>query len=310
MANIRTFKNLQDEVLAWIDEVGDAGISLTKVKQGIRAAHEKRLVEERHAFMLSRTKQFTTVVGKQTYSLDADCLRLLYLKNVTTASLLIEQQAQNILDTGLLTPDPSSSYGVPDSFTAWGRSEVKDQPTSASVIAVTSSNSADNAVASVTVRGDTTTGVQSETVLCNASGLIAFTEILKVTKSSGWVGTMTLTSNATVVTNLTLGATEYGKSYPNIYLPLIPTAAQVLEYRFYRQPSPLVADNDRPDYPAPFEELLVWETLLDMATYNSYTESMINYWTVKRDGLLLAMQHSSQAQTINQAAVYTTYVPR
>lgn len=308
MANIRTFKNIQDETLAWLDEASDTDVSLTLVKQSIRAAHEKRLTDERWSFMLSRPKLLPTSAGVQTYSLDGEMLRLLYVKNLTTTKFLTEFADQNVLQAGY---DWSVDTDSAAAFTLWGRGEVQNQPTSASVIAVSSSNTGDNATNSVTLRGDTATGVQTETILCNASGLISFTEILKVTKSAGWVGTMTLTSNAGAVTNLTLGLTEYGKSYQTLYLLANPSAAESLEYRFYRQPSPLVADNDRCDYPAPFEELLVWEALLDLATYNSYDAGMIAYWSKKRDALLLSMQQTTnEAQTINQAAVYTDYVPR
>lgn len=309
MANIRTFKNIQDETLTWLDEAGDTDVSLALVKQSIRAAHEKRLTDERWAFMLSRPKTFSTVVAQQTYALDSEVLRLMYVKNLTTKNFLKEFTDQNMLNSGY---DWSVDIDSALSYAIWGNLEVQNQPSSASVIAVSSSNTADNTVNSVTLRGDTALlGVQTETIACGASGAIVFTEILKVTKSAGWVGTLTLTSNVAAVTNLTLAAGEYGKSFKPFYLFASPSVAESLEYRFYRQPSPLVADNDRPDYPAPFEELLVWDALLDLATYNSYDAGMINYWTRKRDALLLSMQQTTnEAQTINQAAVYTDYIPR
>lgn len=308
MANIRTFKNLQDETLAWLDEAGDTAVTLTLVKQAIRGAHEKRLTDERWAFMVGKPKTFSTVVGQQTYMLDAEFQRLMYVKNLTTTQFLTERTDQNVLNAGY---DWSIDTSSATDFTLWGHSEVAAQPTSASVLAVSSSNSGDNAVNSVTVRGDTATGIQTETILCNASGALSFTEILKVTKSAGWVGTMTITSNSAVVTNLTLVAAEYGKSYQPFYLLASPSAVESIEYRFYRQASPLSADNDRPDYPAPFEELLVWETLCDLATYNNWSAGMVSYWVAKRDALLLSMQQTvNEAQTINQAAVYTTYIPR
>lgn len=307
MANIRTFRDLQTEVLAWLDEAGDTDVTQALVKQSIRAAHEKRLLEERWSFMLSKVKTLTTVVGQQTYTLDPEFLRLMYLKNLTTADPMIEFQDENVLNSGY---DWSIDQDTAHHYMLTGHSEVANQPTSASAITVTSSNIADTAV-TVTVRGDTAAGTQSETIIVGATGSVLFTEIFKVTKSSGWVGTMTLKTNAGAVTNLILAASEYGKSYQQIYLLAIPNVAESLEYRFYKQPSPLVADNDRPDYPSPFEELLVWEALCDLATYNSYAQPMVNYWAQKKAELLTAMGvTTNQAQSINQAAVYTTYIPR
>lgn len=308
MANIRTFHDLQVECLSWLDEAGDTDVTLTLVKQAIRAAHEKRLLDERWAFMLSKPKTFATVANQQTYTLDADFQRLMYVKNLTTTVPMHEYTDQNMFKAGYdigVDTDSATAYAL------WGHSEVQNQPTSGSVVRVTSSNSADNNVSSVTVRGDTATGVQTETILCSNSGTISFTELLKITKSDSWGGTMTLTTNSAAVTNLTLASAEYGKSFQTFQLLAIPTAAETLEYRFYRQPSPLVANNDRPDYPAPFEELLVWEALCDMAVYNNYTDSMVAYWSSKRAALLLSMQQATnQAQSVDQAAVYTTYIPR
>lgn len=307
MANIRTFKNIQDETLAWLNEAGDTDVTLTLVKQAIRAAHEKRLADERWAFKLSKPKTFSTVVGQQTYTLDPDFLRLMYVKNLTTKELLVEFSEGSALQTGYdWTTDTDSAR----KFALWGHAEVQNQPAAASVIAVTSSNTGD-LTTTVTIKGDTATGIQTETIVVGASGQIQFTEILKVTKSDGWVGTMTLKSNANTVTNLTLGPTEYGKSYQNFYLFAIPSAIESLEYRFYRQPSPLVDNNDRPDYPSPFEELLVWEALCDMATYNTYAQPMVNYWQGKRDALLTAMQQTTnEAQSLNRTPSYTTYIDR
>ncbi len=309
MAYVRTFKAIQTEVLQWLDEAGDQAVTLALVKQSIRAAHERRLSDERWAFMLSTPTRLTTIANEQTYSLHSEFLRVMYVKNLTTGRLMVEHTDQNMLNAGY---DWSVDQDSANTYMLTGHREVQRQPSPASRLIVTSNNTGDNSVSSVTVRGDTADGVQTETILAGSpGGVITFTDVWKVTKSGDWVGDMTLTANDGDTTVLTLPACVYGKSYQQLYLFAKPPAGEILEYRFYRQPSPLVADNDRPDYPTPFEELLVWEALLDLATYNVYSADMLAYWTDKRNALLLTMQQTvGEANSINQAPVYTTYVPR
>lgn len=308
MAYVRTFVGIQKEVLAWLDEAGDQAVTQLLVKQAIRAAHEKRLTDERWSFMLSRPTNLDTIVGEQNYALHSEFLRLMYVKNLATGRMMTEFTDQSMIAAGYdwsVDTDSASKYMLV------GHREVQRNPNPASVLAVASTNSGDNNVASVTIRGDTSLGVQTETIKAGATGTVVFADIWKVTKSGDWVGDMTLTGNSGATDILSLPSCVYGKSYQLLYLLASPDTVETMEYRFYRQPSPLVADNDRPDYPTPFEELLVWDALLDLAAYNVYSPDMIGYWTNKRNALLLTMQQTlGEANSINQAAVYTSYTPR
>lgn len=320
MANIRTFKNIQDEVLAWLDEAGDTTVTLTLVKQAIRAAHEKRLTEERWQFMLARPRTFTVVAGEQYYALDAEFQRPLYFRNLTTGDLLVEYTDQNAMESGQLqtiTQD-GTAFDGPCQYALWGHSEVSAQPAEAAVMHVTSSNVGDVGTASVTITGRIADGsIVTETFLCEdvtvgtsvTSSTNEWTEIIKFTKGTTWGGTLTAYCGAT--TMLTLLPAEYGKSYQLLYLLAPPSGGDIIEYRYYRQPSTLTLDGTRPDFPSPFETLLVWDALLDLATYNEYAPNMVGYWVQKRDALLLGMQQSTNvAQSINRRASYTEYIPR
>lgn len=309
MANIRTFHDLQTETLAWLDEAGDTHISLTLVKQALRAAHEKRLSEERWSFMLSEPKTLTLVNGQQNYILDENILRLMYVLNRTTGDPLVEFTDQNAIQAGVFT-NPTET-ATAQRFALWGKSEVGIQPLTPSIVIVVSTNSGDNDQASVTITGETSTGVQSETIACYGSPTVQFSEILKVSKSDGWAGSMMLKDATQTITFLTLLPAEYGKSFLKFHLFDSPTQADVLEYRFYRQPCALSANGDRTDIPAPFEEILVWDALLDLSNYNEVSLSTIQYWKLKRDELQLAMEHTyGMAQTINQQPVSMNYIPR
>lgn len=305
MANIRTFKNIQDECLAWLDEAGDTDVTLTLVKQAIRAAHELRLTTERWPFMLWPAIQFSTTTS-QFYALHPDCARLYYLKNLTIGQWLTEYNESNIR----AGENPNTDTDDAIQFQLGAISEVQTQPAITGVLTLASSAPSDNGTSTVTVTGDTASGVQSETIISGSSGAIQFrAPILKISKSSSWAGTLTLSSSGTTL--LTLLSTELGRSYPQVQLLATPPAGQLLEYRFYRQPSALVHDNDRPDLPPPFESILTWDTLLDMANYNTFDPSMVKFWQMRRDALLLNMQNAlNNPQTIGRAASYTDFIPR
>lgn len=307
MAPIQTFKQLQDKTLAWLDEAGDTGTTQTLVKFALQKSHTKRLAQERWPFMLYPPQTLNCVPNQLLYPLHSEYLRPMYFRNLTVLDYMTQYDEATLVSSGA---DWNNDSGDALRFVLHTRSEVANQPLVASVVTVTSSVPAtDNGAASVLITGDTATGVRSETITANSSGVIPFTFILKVTKSNVWAGTMTLAGGATTL--LTLFASEYGRSYQQIKLLANPSGPQLVEYQFYRQPSTLVEDNDRPDIPTPFEDLLVYDTLLSFAAYNQYDVATVALWKAERDELLLALQQTySDAKALESATTYTAYVPR
>jgi len=269
MADILTYKNLQDEVLANLDESGDSGTTLTLVKNFIKQAHATRLASFHWPFMKWHTAQTITMVANQrVYALHPEVARIIYLYNRTQKYHMKELQERSIENMGI---DWINTTG--DIY--WKFADiwpVAAQPSSSSVITVSSSSASDTAV-TVIIKGDTASGVTTETITPTGTtpvaGSTAFTKILGVTKTGTWVGTMTLTSNSATVTNLTLLPAEYGRQYRTIEFLSLPNAGEIIEYQFYRQPSVLSNDNDIPDIPAPFSRILVWDALLMFAGYNT-----------------------------------------
>jgi hypothetical protein len=183
----------------------------------------------------------------------------------------------------------------PQRYGLWARTPVAAQPSAASVIALVSSSVSDTAV-TVTIRGVTTTGVVSETKTLTGttplSTTASFSKILNVTLSTAAVGTVTLTSNSAAVTNLVLAAGEYGRSYQQLYLLDVPDSADVISYKFYRLPTPLVADNDLPDIPPPHADILVFDALLLMAGYiPDISKASLGVWSEMRDKLERSMAY-------------------
>lgn len=272
MAKIYTYKDLQDEVLSWLDESGATSVTLTNVKNSLQQAHLQRLTQQDWNFMLWPTSvTFNTVSGTRHYSLHSEYYKPLYFFDQTGKKYLIEQNQRSLAPSGARW---NQDTGSPDRFVLWGRQPVANQPASAGTLSVVSSSGSDGNTKTVKVRGTDSTGsyVVEETLTMNGltpvAGSVTFSNpILSITLSEEMAGTLTLTCGAT--TMLVLQPGELGRSYPRMELLRDPTTQSTIEYRFYRQPRPLVDDNDIPDIPPPFSQILVWDTLINMAAYNS-----------------------------------------
>ena len=307
MSVLQTFSQLRNKALAWVDEFGDEDTTLRLMNNALTSAYQAILFEHKWNFMLwSRPVTLTVVPGTQYYSLHPEFGRPAFFFNRTQREFLEEVTPQTLKDSGA---DWNTDTGAALAFERAGRSPVASQPSTASFLTVTSSVAADGASQTVTVRGETADGPTEETIACDTSGTTLFTHILSVRKNGTWSGTMTLAAGAQTL--LKLFATEYGRSYQQIHLLANPTAAEVIEYKFYRNPSPFAEDNDIPDIPPGFHDILVWEALLQFSTYNAMEPGAIQLYTKNRDRLFVALQqHDIEGQSLDARTHYTTYVER
>lgn len=279
--DLRRFVDLQDEVLYWLDEAGDAGTTRENVKNAINQAHAKRLTSMPWSFALwPRDETITCVLGQRTYTLNPAMGRLHTLYNQGTKKFLSEITPRGLSEVNILPTDTRRA----DYFRLTGVSSVALQPTSASVLTVVSSDVGDvGALYTVTVQGIADGVWREEEIVPNGTtsvaGTLSFSQVVGVVKSGTWAGTMTLTSNSGAVTVLSLTSSEYGRQYPTIELLALPEVADTIAYRFYRQPIRLVDDNAIPMIPAPHSQVLVWDTLLAFAGYNTdLAEKSIILW--------------------------------
>jgi len=95
-----------------------------------------------------------------------------------------------------------------------------------------------------------------------------------------------------------------------MYFLTIPNSVSTIEYRFYRQPNSLVNDNDIPDIPPPFTQILVWDALISMAAYNTdINPAHIAIWTKNRTDLetqmIAALEESNSLDAEPRYVRYT-----
>lgn len=310
---IYTFVDLQNEVLAHLDEAGDTGTTLTLTKNFLNQAHQMRCAMQPWKFLeWDSAETVTCVTGQRLYPLHQEFWRPIYFFNRTTKAYLIETPNRALADTQARWNDDT---GSPLYFRLTSRSPVATQPTSSSAITIVSSSASDiTAAKAIIVKGVTSNGITTESLtpngLTNVVSTNAFTKILSITKSAAWVGRMTMTSNSAAVTNLVLFPTEYGRNYQQIEFLSAPDAADVIEYKFIRQPALMVNDNDIPDLPAPHSHILVYDALLQFSGYQTdISGKSIAAWTdiVKKMEIQLA-ETFLEGQTIETHPRYVRYL--
>lgn len=306
---ILTYADLQNRVLRSLDEAGDTGTTIAIAKDYLQVAHSQRVASRTWNFMLwPDVATFTTLANTRYYSLHQEFGRMLWMRNRGTKDYLREAPFRQLEALGV---DWLNDTGRADRFALTTRMPVQAQPTASSTVSIVSTSASDT-TPTVIVRGMTANGVTTETLTANGISTVtstnSFTTILQATKTGTWVGRVTLSAGSTTL--LTLFPTENGRSYQQLELLRIPTAGDVVEYRFARQPSILSNDNDLPDIPPPFQELVVYDALLLMAGYNTELKpAAAQVWAAQRDRLLEGLEQSQlEGQSIGSEVRYVRYL--
>lgn len=303
---MHTLKSLRDEVLNWMDEAGDTGTTATNVDNAINQAHTQRLTQDKWPFMLwPDPLTFSLVNGQTHYALSQAFSRPLYFYNRTKQTFLKEIPPRGVTEGAF--DWVNSTTGL--SFVLHGTMPVQSQPSAASVVTIVSSDTADNNVTkAVIVRGLTASGISTETITpagtTPVSGTTSFTQILNVTLSAAWTGTLTLSVGSTTI--LTLAAGEYGRQYPRLRLLYNPDSTDLIEYQFYRTPTTLTHDYDIPELPFPHSGILVWDALLQLSAYdNDATGGRIEIWLNNQKRMELQLRQSYlEGQTLGAQPRY------
>lgn len=293
-----SFKGLYMQALRYFDESGDATSSIRQlVKDAMNQAHQLRTAEYPWPFMLwPKEETLTTVVGQQLYTLHPQFGRPLYFINATTRSVVREIPERSLLSSGVNWLEDTGSA---QNFYFSGQSPVAAQPSSTSVVTIVSTNALDTgADYQVVIKGIDSAGhLRAEAItplgLTPVNSASSYSLIVGVTKERSWNGTLTMTSNSGAVTNLVLDAYEYGKGYTQVFIAQTPTTAESIRYRFFRKPLQLVNDFDIPDIPYPYSQVLVFDALLLMASYNPDVK--------ESDKMLWLNQQTRWANALDQA---------
>ena len=311
-----TFKQLVDDTLTRMGFKDDTGNLRETVKAAIRANHEHRATQGDYSFMrLTKPRTFTLVPGQQSYALSPDFRAPIYFRRQSDGAPLVEVKSDMLHDQGLPVTGTS---GNAQAFEFRGHTNVLAQPLTASVVRPTSSAGGDNGRV-VTIIGEDANGLYLEvSVTLDSATLpttgLTFSRVDSVRKEgTGWVGTVTVATvePPTAIVLARFPPASYGVFVRHLYLLTAPSAADVIEYDFWKQPNLLSNDYDLPSIPAPFSRLLMFDTLLDLAGFSRPTGEERQQWQDKVGELMHSMDSTYiEGQTNMANASYIHYVPR
>lgn len=298
---MKTFKQMQDNVLAWMADSNDTTMRAL-VKQALNQAQTQVLTAEQFDFLLA-SGSLSVVSGQQAYVLPDNWQQGLWIRNQTTREYLEEIPAKTIIEAE--DGWPSTDDGNVDRFSLMSVATVKAQPSSASVITVTPSGGSEAAANGIVVQGLDASGNWIEEVLSSGSPwaslstTTAFKRVDNIIKTgSTWTRTITATAGSTTL--LALLAAEFAKQYQVLELVKIPTTSATLEYQYYVKPIGLVYDNQASQIPSPFEDILEYDALIKMQGYTRATDIEVQQWMAASGQLKQQMaQTYQQARTLN-----------
>lgn len=200
----------------------------------------------------------TTVANTDTYVLDSRVLRAVNFRQTDSPAKLIYKSRE---DFEREHPNPASTEtGVPSIYVPMRKVRVSAQPTSASTISIVSSSASDITSYYVVVRGISSDVMKTERLLLTGTTPVvstnSYTSLLSISKDTT-VGTITATSNAGAVTNISLLPGEKEKEHWEVRLYLIPDDVYTIPYTFQYVPWILSYDEENVCIPDVYIEALL-----------------------------------------------------
>jgi hypothetical protein len=314
---MKTFKQIQDEILDWMADAEDDGLLRDLVKAAINTSHRKLLTSTRWNFMLwPRTETITVTSGRKQYPLHPLFQSPLFFYNPTTDEYLEEIEPTGLLESEVDWQDGEA--GEPERYMLTTVANTSAFPaTAGGIVTVSTAGGTESSTNYIVVRG-ISDGVEIEENLLDANGLgwdtltstYSYTDIISIVKvGESWTRTITVNVGATQV--LSLLSTEFGKQYRVFELLESPTASASVYYRFFKKPLTLSYDNDVPQIPSEYADILIWDTLLKMQGYARSTPDELalfgrNYAEAEK-GLLDTYKLT---RPLGARPTYIRYLPR
>jgi len=189
--------------------------------------------------------ELTTTADTHTYVLDSRVLRAVNFRETDSPAKLIHMSREQFERD---YPNPASTEtGIPSIYVPLRKIRVSAQPTSSSTISVVSNSASDITSYYVIVRGISGGVMKTERLtLTGAAAVVStnsYTSLLSISKDTT-NGTVTVTSNTGVVTNIVLLPGEKEKEHWEIRLHQIPNDTYTLPYTFQYIPWILSYDEE------------------------------------------------------------------
>lgn len=309
----KTYKQLQDNVLEWIADAGDTSTMRAITKQALNQAQQQLLTREQYDFMLHpRVQTLTVLNGIRHYALPGNWQQGLWFKNPTTNEWLEEIPSKAIYEA---EDGVNDDEGNVQRYMINSVQNVLTQPTASGTVVVTPSGGSESASNGIVIQGLDANGNWLEETLSSGSTWASltstgsFSHISNIIKTGAtWTRTITVTRGVTI---LSLTASEFVKQYQQLELLRDPSQNHTIEYRYYVKPIPLVYDNQLPQVPESFVDILEYETLIRLVGYTRATPDEVGVWDKAAQELKNQMSQTyQQARTLGARANRIKYIER
>ena len=271
MATLSTFKDLKNQALLLLDQQGDLGsgsIGDQQVAAAIAMAHNKRLTSQRWSFMLwPNPIKFSFVTGVQVYTLHPRAQMLTEFWNTGAGQIMKEVPTRARYKSGTEFVDLTAQTGGDRFRFEFVQDSPIQLPFAEGKLQITSGGA--------TLYYIDTNGNDTTDVLTNGQFTSANVDTVYGVTKTDLTQLLTITDSANTVV-LNSPANQVPVPYRQIRLFGPGANNETAQYRFYRKPRYLSADNDLPEIPFPFNHILVYDALLELYTYNDYTPP--EYW--------------------------------
>lgn len=197
---------------------------------------------------------FTTVADQRKYYLDLEFNKIISIVN-EDANIQLDQISEGDLED--IDPDRTTS-GQPYLFSVFGLEWIKAQLDVPSTITIVSTKSADT-TQKVRINGIVDGVDDTELLTLNGTtpvtGSKVFTEIFNVPKNGITSGKVIVSAGATIIAEL--ASFELAHQYQPVHLYPMPSGAESHRVRGIRRPRPMVYDEQFPDFPVGYHELVL-----------------------------------------------------
>jgi hypothetical protein len=289
-----TLKKLREDVLRFFDLVSETpgSIDADLVEEVLNRAHQIRCGEKNWRFMRSRQRTIAITAGQQSYTLPfTDFTKMNYLWSDAKGCFFHEAPDSELggdLGQEIALDENSGSYKYYDIVRAGDVCQA--QPTTDTLVEFAIFD-ADDADKEFYIEGENSSGEQMSEVLSavdeNTPGVSAnqYSRITYYEKRGEFVGSCELNVSPNGFTLINLGVTEFKKEYPVLRFKQVPSVGDTLKYTYFR--TPRVADHDHStfDIPFPHTGILLYDALLDCATYSELDSESVNIWREKQEQL-------------------------
>jgi len=278
MANL-VYKNITDRVKS---RVHNPNLSSADLSLWVNSARDRLIRTIKPSFLIG-TQAFSAVVDQSVYRFpNIDPVAIDGIVNVTNNRVL-EEVLESNLDS--IDADRDSESG-PYYYVVGDLEYIHTQPSAASKISLSSSVITDTS-AEVLVKGMISNLEVTETVTLDAADSTTpvdtantYDSLISISLPTVITGSLTATSNATTVTNVTIPSSYHYTPYTPVTLWGIPTATDTYRLRYYKTITQLSNDGDPLGIPDDWSSLLYNLTLVE-AHRNGYeieiSELLLNH---------------------------------